>query len=152
MMLSATTVDRACRPALLGLAGVMALLVTACGDGRVRVSGTVLFEGKPVEQGVISLEPVDGVGPTTGGSITDGKYDLTGDARSTVGDKIVRIYASRATGRKIPAGTPAPPGTMVDEMIQCIPKEYNDQSTLKVQITPGRDNTHNFELPIANKP
>jgi hypothetical protein len=41
---------------------------------------------------------------------------------------------------------------MVDEMIQCVPAPYNDRSTLKVQITPGRDNTHDFDLPITNKP
>jgi hypothetical protein len=127
------------------------VLVTGCGDGRVRVSGTVVFEGKPVEQGIISFEPVDGVGPTTGGSVTDGSYDLTGNARATAGEKIVRIYASRKSGRKFPAGPPSPPGTMIDEMIQCIPKQYNDQSSLKVSITPGRDNTHNFELPLAKQ-
>jgi hypothetical protein len=151
-MFSAQTVNRARRHALPTLAWAVVLLVTGCGDGRVRVSGTVLFEGKPVEQGIISFEPCDGVGPTTGGSITDGKYDLTGEARATVGDKLVRIYASRATGRKIPAGSPAPPAAIVDEMIQCVPKQYNDQSTLKVQITPGRDNTHDFDLPIRNRP
>ena len=60
----------------------------------------MVFEGKPVEQGIISFEPADGIGPTTGGSVTDGTYDLTGDARATVGEKIVRIYASRKSGRK----------------------------------------------------
>jgi len=110
----------------------------------------VLFEGKPLEEGFVSFEPADGVGPTTGGPVTDGKYDLTGEARATAGEKIVRIIGSRKTGRKIPAGNP--PGAMADEWVQCIPQEYNDQSTLRVTITPGRDATHNFDLPIANKP
>src|SRR5262249_19526147 len=118
--------------------------------GRVRVLGDVTFEGKSLEEGIITLEPVDGVGPTTGGPIKGGKYDLTGDARATVGDKIVRIIGSRKTGRKIPAGSP--PGAMTDEWVQCIPKQYNDQSTLRLKITPGADNTHNFELPLAKKP
>jgi hypothetical protein len=124
------------------------MVVTGCGDGRVRVSGTVVYESKPLELGIISFEPADGVGPTTGGLITDGEYDLTGNARSTTGEKIVRIVGSRKSGRKLPASPPSPPGTMIDEMIQCIPKQYNEKSILKVQITPGNDNTHNFELPL----
>src|SRR5438128_12273263 len=103
-MFSAKAMDRARRHTLPGLVCAVVLLATGCGDGRVRINGTVVFEGKPVEQGVISFEPTDGVGPTTGGSITDGKYDLTADARATTGEKLVRIYASRKTGRKIPAG------------------------------------------------
>jgi hypothetical protein len=150
-MLAPTTIDRARRQTLLGLAGAAVIVVTGCGDGRVRVSGTVVYEGKPLEQGIISFEPADGVGPTTGGLITDGEYDLTGNARSTTGEKIVRIVGSRKSGRKLPAPPPSPPGTMIDEMIQCIPKQYNEKSTLKVQITPGNDNTHNFELPLLKK-
>ena len=135
---------------LLGLACVF--LVAGCGKGKVPIHGTVLFEGTPVEEGMISFEPADGKGPTTGGLITAGKYDLTDQACSTVGEKIVRIVALRKTGRKIPAGSPAPPGTMVDELIQCIPKQFNDQSTLKVQVTAGKANTHDFDLkPTAKK-
>jgi hypothetical protein len=139
--------ERTRRHARLGLAAAAVVLAMGCGDGRVRVQGTVLFEGKPVEVGIISFEPADGVGPTTGGPITDGKYDLTGEARATGGEKIVRIVGSRKTGRKVPAGSP--PGAMVDELIQCIPSSYNDQSTLKVHIDPSRANTHDFDLKPA---
>src|SRR5262249_53709583 len=141
---------RARRQALLGLACAAVWLMTGCGDGRVRVHGTVLFEGKPLEEGFVSFEPADGVGPTTGGPITDGRYDLTGEARATAGGKIGRISGSRKTGRKVPAGNP--PGAMADEWVQCIPPEYNDRSTLRVTIAPGRDATQNFDLPIENKP
>ena len=124
-MFSTTLKDQARRHTLLGLASATVVLVSGCGDGRVRVSGTVLYEGKPLELGIISFEPADGVGPTTGGPITDGEYDLTGNARSTTGEKIVRIVGSRKSGRKLPAPPPSPPGTMIDEMIQCIAKQYN---------------------------
>jgi len=149
-MSSAKVPGRTRRHVLLGLACAAVVLVSGCGDGRVRVHGTVLFEGKPLEEGFVSFEPADGVGPTTGGPVTDGRYDLTGEARATVGEKIVRIIGSRRTGRKIPAGNP--PGAMADEWVQCIPPEYNDRSTLRVTITPGRDVTHNFDLPIATEP
>src|SRR5262245_31679216 len=149
-MLSAKVLGGSRRRTLLGAACAGVLLVAGCGGGRVRVHGTVLFEGKPLEEGFISFEPADGVGPTTGGAITGGQYDLTGEARATAGEKIVRVIGSRKTGRKVPAGNP--PGAMVDEWAQCIPKEYNDQSALRVTITPGRDNTHDFDLPVARKP
>src|SRR5262249_13614640 len=87
-----------------------------CGDGRVRVRGTVVFDGKPVDKGVISCDPADGRGPNTGGAIANGSFDLTGQAESTPGKKIVRIRASRPTGRKRESGPPAPPGTLVDEL------------------------------------
>jgi hypothetical protein len=137
------------RPVLLALGWAAISLQIGCGDGRVRVTGSVTFGGKPVEEGTIAFEPANGQGPSTGGPITDGVYDLTGDARATAGEKIVRIIASSKTGRKIPVPPPAPPGTMIEERIQGIPKQYNDQSSLRVEITPGKDNTHNFDLKPA---
>jgi hypothetical protein len=149
-MFSAKGMAGARRHVLLGLACAVVVLGTGCGDGRVRVHGSVAFEGKPLEEGIVTFEPADGVGPTTGGPIKDGKYDLTGEARATVGEKIVRIIGSRKSGRKIPAGSP--PGAMVDEYVQPIPKQYNDQTTLRVQITPGKENVHDFDLkPTATK-
>ena len=35
---------------------------------------------------------------------------------------------------------------MVDETIQCVPPNYNDQSTLKIEITGGKVNIHDFDL------
>jgi len=35
---------------------------------------------------------------------------------------------------------------MVPELIQCIPSRYNDRSTLRVVIAPGKANTHDFDL------
>jgi hypothetical protein len=61
MMFSTTIIDWARRRTLLGLAGAAVVLITGCGDGRVRVSGTVMYEGKPLELGIISFEPADGV-------------------------------------------------------------------------------------------
>src|SRR5262249_60200604 len=94
-MSSATVLSRSLRQALLGLACAAALLVTGCGDGRVRVRGTVLFEGEPLGEGFVSFEPADGVGPTTGGPITGGRYDPTGEARAPAGEKGRRIHGPR---------------------------------------------------------
>jgi hypothetical protein len=138
--------DQVSRCRLLVWLGAIALTASGCGSGKVPVSGSVLFAGKPVEEGMITFEPADGKGSTTGGLIADGNYELQGDAAALPGEKIVRIVALRKTGRMIPAGSPSPPGTMVPEFTQCIPSRYNDRSTLRVQITPDKANTHDFDL------
>lgn len=131
---------------LLAWVCVAALMASGCGGGKVPVNGSVLYDGKLIEEGMITFEPADGKGSTTGGLIADGQYELVGKAGALPGEKIVRIVARRKTGRMIPAGSPAPPGTMVPEFIQCIPSRYNDRSTLRVQISPGKANTHDFDL------
>jgi hypothetical protein len=42
------------------------------------VKGTVTYEGKEVEDGWIRFAPVDGKGPTTGGKINAGHYEVSG--------------------------------------------------------------------------
>jgi hypothetical protein len=123
-----------------------------CGDGKVRVQGTVTFDGKPVERGVISFDPADGRGPNTGGKIASGRFELSGLAAATPGKKIVRIRASRPTGRKIESGPPAPPGTLVDELEAYIPAHYNENSTLTAELVPGKVNEVAFNLLPPKRP
>jgi hypothetical protein len=133
---------------------LLSLLSTSvgCGDGKVRVRGTVTFDGQPVDNGVISFEPADGRGPNTGSAITDGRFELSGPAEATPGKKIVRIRASRPTGRRIESGPPAPPGTLVDELEAYIPAQYNAKSTLTAEIVPGKVNEITLELLPSKKP
>jgi hypothetical protein len=145
-MRATETKDRPTGWCLLAWICAAALTAGGCGSGKIAVNGSVLFAGKPIEEGMITFEPADGKGPTTGGPIAEGRYELVGEAGAQPGEKIVRIVALRKTGRMIPAGSPAPPGSMVAEVIQCIPGRYNDRSTLRVQITPVKANTHDFDL------
>lgn len=131
---------------LIGLIFLTPFALSGCGDGRVVVRGAVNVDGQPIEEGSISLEPANGDGPTTGGIIKEGKYELTGHAAVIPGDKIVRIVGLRKTGKMIEAGPPSPKGTLIPQMIQCVPSHYNDQSRLRLEVTPGKANTHNFAL------
>src|SRR5262249_9400709 len=72
--------DQISRCRLLVWLGAVALTASGCGSGKVPVSGSVLFAGKPVEEGMITFEPADGKGSTTGGPVADGNYELQGDA------------------------------------------------------------------------
>ena len=69
----------------IGLCSLAVVLLTlaGCGGGdgldRHRVKGTVTFQGKPLDQGSIEFSPADGQGTISGGSITNGHYDLPAD-------------------------------------------------------------------------
>lgn len=121
-------------------------ICSGCGDRRCAIDGEVTFDGKPIEAGTITFEPADGQGPTTGGTITDGRYALAGNAAPLPGKKKVRISAARKTGRRVPAGPPSPAGTMVEEIIRYIPKIYNQQTTLVCDVSPTGPHTIDFHL------
>lgn len=124
--------------------GIMVLLLLAAGCGRsASIEGKVTFDGQPVENGTIAFEPADGQGATIGGGIEGGRYAVSGQSG---GKKVVRIRASRKTGRQIETGPPAPPGTMVDEVESYIPAIYNSQSTLTCEVAAGGVSRHDFEL------
>ena len=127
------------------LAGFMAVCIGCGGSDLSTVEGTVTFDGEPVEEGSIVFEPADGVGPAAGGTIEQGRYRLAGDAGVVPGQKTVRISAVRSTGRQVEAGSPAPEGTMVDEVEQYIPVQYNQKTTLTAEVPPGQV-TLDFDL------
>lgn len=127
------------------LAACVVFLATGCGGQVMQVEGTVLFDGVPVESGSISFESADRNGRDFGGVIADGKYSVASPAGAEPGEMIVRIRATRKTGRKIPAGSPLPPGTMVDETVLA-PKKYNDDSELKTTLQRGVVNQFDVKL------
>jgi hypothetical protein len=129
---------------------VIALLICdGCGSDRIPLSGEITFDGKPVQKGSITLEPVDRQGATTGGEIVEGKYQLVGDAAPLPGKKIVRISAIRKTGRMIAAGPPLPSGAMVEEMIRYIPERYNTQTTLTCEVS--RDGSKKIDFTLSSR-
>lgn len=121
------------------------LACTGCGEKRVPICGDITLDGKPVPSGAIALEPFDGKGPTTGGKITDGKYELVGASAPLPGKKRIRITGVRKTGRKVQADF-APPGTMIDEIECFVPKIYDTQSTLTCNVSFDGTNRIDFTL------
>lgn len=120
------------------------VLIPGCG-GTIAVEGTVTFNGEPVAEGSISFEAPDGSTPTFGGRIENGAYHIVDLPGKAAGTRVVRVVASRKTGRKVPAGPPAPPGTMVDE-IERAPARYNDRSTLTAELQRAGPNRYDFAL------
>ena len=109
------------------------------GPERAEVSGTVTFNGQPVEQGAISFFPTPGViGPEAGAEIKDGKYFIPRKTGPVVGKNRVELRSFQKSGRKIQDPT-APQGTLADEITNIFPAEYASQSTLVREVQSGKN-------------
>jgi len=117
-----------------------ALMAAGCDGSKLAdVSGTVTFDGTPVEEGTITFIPADGQGQTAGGPIKDGKYS----AQVPVGTMKVSISYPKAVGKKKLYNTPnSPEGTIWKEGL---PARYNEQTELVLEVKSGR-NTKDWEL------
>ena len=129
----------------LAVGALLLMAIIGCGSGRATVQGSVTLDGSPVDGAQIIFEPADRTGPTAGGRIENGSYRLSGESGVPPGEKIVRITGTRPTGRKVEAGPPSPPGTMVDVIERFIPLAYNRGSKLKCEVVAGT-NTYDFQL------
>lgn len=128
------------------------VMATACmlgcngnGPNRSEIRGNVSLDGVPLENGSILFTPIDGTdGLAAGGRIEQGNYQLTAANGPTVGWNRVEIRGMRKTGKKLPKPF-APPGEMIDEMVEAVPPKYNSLSTMKVEVKPT-ENIADFDL------
>jgi hypothetical protein len=70
------------RRAIASFVGAALVIVTGCSDNtglakRYAVSGTVNYNGKPVEKGTVTFTPTQADGRVASGDIADGRYTLT---------------------------------------------------------------------------
>lgn len=123
------------------------LVMAGCDDApRASVSGKVTVDGELVESGAISFVPTDpSKGNTAGATITNGVYQIEGNNLPSPGSYRVEITAMKKTGKKVPAGSPSPPGTMIDEAVESIPERFNKKSTLTQELKAGK-NTCDYQL------
>jgi hypothetical protein len=143
-------------PARLTVAVLGLLLLSGCGGKisgpeRAAVKGSVSFDGAPVEDGSIVFLPATGTkGPSSGGTIHNGAYEITTASGPVPGKYRVEIRAMRSTGTKVVKGaggaTEGPSsGGEVTEMKMYIPVRYNAESMLVADISLG-DNQKDFPL------
>jgi hypothetical protein len=118
----------ACVPVMLALCG-------CGGSDELEVSGTVTFDGKPVNEGDITFRASD---RGYGGKIKDGKYTMT----VPPGKSRVEITAFRETGKMLnlnPGEDPIP------ELEPYIPEKYNSSSVLSADVSSDKK-TFDFKL------
>ncbi len=114
-------------------------LVSGCGsaDGLHAVTGTVTFDGQPVESGEIIFRAEGGEEASAAGKIVDGRYSL----RAAPGPKRVEITAMRQV--ETPQAASGEPALSFQSYI---PEKYNRRSELTAEVTAGGPNRFNFEL------
>jgi hypothetical protein len=130
-------------------AGLGLLLAAGCskGPGRLKVSGTVLFKGRPLDQGRIEFEPAaPGVTFFGGAPIEAGAFTIPATLGLTPGKYKVRVYS---TDRVLPAGSapPPPPGSPgMPVPTERVAARYNTETTLTADVLPDVDNVFEFKV------
>ena len=121
------------------------LLVVGCGqpgDGRLPVSGTVTWEGEPMDGGNIVFVPIS-KGRSSSGTVVQGKFNLPAERGLPPGDYRVQITLEQETGKERVFQGDGPDAVSLTR--QVIPKKYNRESTLELKVVEPPV-TANFEL------
>lgn len=105
---------------------LLTVTLTGCSDGLATVSGNVTFNGEPVSRGSISLEPVDGKGPSAGGSVEEGRFLIE---KVHPGDKVVRISAVYSKGM-----AKQPDGSEVELVDDLLPRSWGNESQEQLKV------------------
>jgi hypothetical protein len=143
------------RGSIAAAVAVLGLILTAaagCGgsDGIARqvVSGRVTLDGKPLDHGEITLNPIE-AGPSAGGTIRDGLFTIERSSGPSAGKYRVMIMAIRPTGRRV-RDADGPPGSTVAELANVVPDRYNTRTELEIDVKSEGPNQYTFEL--SSKP
>lgn len=128
--------------AVAAFVAAVALVGCSGDDGTADVSGTVSYDGKPVDDGAITFLPAGGKGGTAGGVIKGGKYTAT---KVPVGNSKVVISGSKVVGKKKMYPTPDSPEMPVTA--ELLPAKYSDslKTELSYEVKAG-PNEKNWEL------
>jgi hypothetical protein len=152
------------RPAVAGLVAAGLLLVAGCGedDGigqRYRVTGTVTYNGKPLEQGTINFQTKTPEARGASGDIQGGAYSLTtrtsgdgalpGKYRVSIVAKDVDLSDVEATSKKFRGAMPSKKdlGKAFQKSKRLIPAKYESPGTsgLEAEVK-EQSNTIDFSL------
>jgi uncharacterized lipoprotein YajG len=121
------------------LAAVFTLLAGCSNEPRqYEVTGVVNYQGQPIAEGQIVFEDE---APAQGkwlGQIKDGRYQL----KATAGAKLVRLSASRETGKILDGGMDA----KIPERVDILPPQFNTQSQEKRTVEAKEPQTIDFNL------
>lgn len=125
-------------------ATVFLVLLSGCccfgGCGGVTVDGYVAYKGEPIERGSIDLVPTNQTAGTAArAAVERGVFALPGELKP--GEYVVQFRWPKKTGKKIKVDADAPGAVNgeVDETIDVIPTGYNEKSTLRRELAPGRN-------------
>lgn len=134
------------------MTALLALSLNGCGasDGLPRepVSGSVMFDQKPLASGNIAFYPLGPDAITQGGGrIQDGEYSIPREEGLIPGEyKVVISSSGGAQAKQVDKVESESPGRNPKLAKEAIPAQYNLQTTLTAGVTAGGDNIFPFEL------
>ncbi|WP_406697956.1 hypothetical protein V5E97_03790 [Singulisphaera sp. Ch08] len=144
---------------LFGKLAATLLLTGGCGsdavDDRPRepISGTVTFDGQPLKDGTIQLQPASQKeGVASGGTVTDGHFEIPRTEGPVPGNYSVAIYAAAGTASSGSAEESSPTAPMprarksLASLRGMIPTRYNIETKLTAEVKSGGPNTYAFDL------
>lgn len=113
---------------ILGL--FVAVAITGCGPKPASLSGSIEFEGKPVELGIIALYP-QANGKSARTVIEQGAFSIPESAGLVEGAYRIELGGDKMVKRKDPQEGPPL------EAIDLFPDQYSLNSILTVTLQPG---------------
>src|SRR5690606_35988923 len=120
-------------------------VLVGCGPtnelGREPISGTVNFDGKPLDRGSISFEPAGEGGTRSGATIENGTFSIPEQRGLPPGRYLVRINSADGEG---PAEEM--PGESNRLQRERIPPAWNTNSKEEIEVTDGGENTFTFDV------
>lgn len=116
---------------------LLLIFLAGCGgDNKVRVSGTIMCDGKPLAAGEILMIDEAGSSPPVWATVQEGKFE----SRDVPGRKRVEIRATRA--KPVDNKDPGAAGLREDY----IPSRYNRESKYSIVILSDRDNEIRIDI------
>jgi hypothetical protein len=152
------------RPAVAGLVAAGLLWVAGCGDDegigqRYRVTGTVTYNGQPLEKGTINFQAITPGGRGASGDIQEGAYRLTtqtpgdgalpGKYRVSIVAKEIDLSSVEATSKKLGGAMPSKKdlGKAFQKAKRLVPAKYEDPGTSGLEAdVKEHSNTIDFAL------
>jgi len=107
----------------------LATCLSGCGrsEGKIEVRGTATWNGEPIADGYVELQPTDGQGQIAGAEIVGGKFTVV----AFPGAGRVSVMAHRQIGLTDPTERMPTPEPILS---QFLPAQFNSNSTLTYTI------------------
>jgi len=131
---------------------IACLVFAGCGGksdpyARVPITGTVTLDGKPLPKGYFILEPIGGQPTQSGGMIQNGTFNVPEQHGPVPGKYSVAIFSGAdETPTQLAPGTPEAEAAAKKSQSERVPKKYNIQTTLVLEVTADGDNEFPFDL------
>lgn len=126
------------------------VMASGCSDSidepeRAVVSGRVTWQKNDIKDGIVRF--ICDSGPSAQAPIRDGSYQIDYKGGVPVGSCRVEVEGFEEQDIKDSGSTLIAMPKKVG--IQIIPQQFNRESTLRVEIAPGKVNQHDFHLEVG---